>query len=66
MRSLTWRWVVAIVVGSLWGALFAPARPPSTVGKRPIREAAADAAHYQPSGVTRSALALRVVNATRF
>ena len=66
MRSLTWRWIVAIVVGSLWGALVAPARPSNTVGKRPSPEAAADAAHYRPSNTKLTALALRIVNAPGF
>jgi hypothetical protein len=65
MRSLTWRWAVAIVVGSLWGALVAPARSSNTVGKRPIR-AAEDAVHYGPQTVTAAALALRVVKAQDF
>jgi hypothetical protein len=26
MRSLIWRWSVAVVVGSLWGALISPSR----------------------------------------
>ncbi len=65
MRSLTWRWAVAIVVGSLWGALVAP-RSSGTVGNHPPQEAAADAVHYREPTVTNAALALRVVNAPRF
>jgi hypothetical protein len=52
MRSLLVRWGVAVVVGTLWGAIVSPRMPGGTQGAR-ATALNSDAAHYAQS--TRSA-----------
>ena len=47
MRSLLLRWGVAVVVGSLWGAILSP-RSPGTRGAKTV-SLLSDAAHYAQS-----------------
>lgn len=47
MRSLFLRWGVAVVVGSLWGAILSPGRP-ATAGAK-TTQLVSDAAHYAQS-----------------
>ena len=53
MRSLLLRWGVAVVVGSLWGAILSPGRP-ATAGVK-ATQLVCDAAHYaQPTRAAHS------------
>jgi hypothetical protein len=47
MRSLLLRWGVAVVVGSLWGAILSPGRPAPAGSK--TTQLVFDAAHYAQS-----------------
>ena len=47
MRSLLLRWGVAVVVGSLWGAILSPGRA-ATAGVK-TTQLVSDAAHYAQS-----------------
>ena len=47
MRSLLLRWGVAVVVGSLWGAILSPGRPVTAGAK--MTHLVADAARYAQS-----------------
>ncbi len=48
MRSLLLRWGVAVVVGTLWGAVVSPRPPRGTHGAK-ARSLVSDAAHAAPS-----------------
>ena len=48
MRSLLLRWGVAVVGGTLWGAILSPAAPVGSRGTRPT-SSVCDAAHYAQS-----------------
>jgi hypothetical protein len=52
MRSLVLRWSVAIVVGSLWGAVLSPGRS-ATAGVK-TTQFVSDAAHYAQSAMVHS------------
>jgi hypothetical protein len=47
MRSLLLRWGVAVVVGSLWGAILSPGRPATAAAK--TTQLVSNAAHYAQS-----------------
>jgi hypothetical protein len=47
MRSLLLRWGVAVVVGTIWGAILSP-RSPGTLGSKTAAWVS-DAAHYAQS-----------------
>ena len=47
MRSLLLRWSVAIVVGSLWGAILSPGHPGPAEAR--TTQLVSDAAHYASS-----------------
>ncbi len=47
MRSLLLRWGVAVIVGSLWGAILSPGHP-ATAGLK-TTQLVSDAAHYAQS-----------------
>ena len=64
MRSLFWRWVFSVVVGSLWGAIVSPGKSPT--GEWQVRAPTADAAHYARAMKTRPSTISPAVNAMTF
>ena len=66
MRSLAWRWAIAVIVGSLWGAVIPPGKPARLPDEATVRPARAETTQCPAIQKGIAALTIGDVNAMSF